>query len=289
MGESFHRNEIEGTVPAHFAAQVKRYGTRIAVSDGRTTLTYNALSASAGRIAAALGKAAGPGKEPVALLLEHGNSAMVGIFAPGSSPSRSWTTKPCADRVSTKNSSPIHATSSACRFYPSGRPSMPPSSASLPASPPELEGLRPWLEPPQDSTNPAGAKSQPRWTASDCATRMRFAIVGAMSLEPIVALVTQTAHAFVRGCLRPMSTREWPHPARKPTLIRCCSAKRTASGQRGSKQGRHGKAHDRHHAVVACAPIGAAVHGREMTKASAGQQANRQLAGGNESTRVDAE
>jgi len=81
MGESFHRDEIEGTLPARFAAQVNRHRTRIALSDGRATLSYDALAVSAGRIAAAIGKAAGPGKEPVALLLEHGNSAMLGIFA----------------------------------------------------------------------------------------------------------------------------------------------------------------------------------------------------------------
>ena len=81
MGESFHRDEIEGTIPARFADQVKRHGARIALHDRRTTITYEALSASAGRIARAISQAAGPGNEPVALLLEHGNSAMVGILA----------------------------------------------------------------------------------------------------------------------------------------------------------------------------------------------------------------
>jgi amino acid adenylation domain-containing protein len=81
MGEFFHRDEIEGTLPARFATQVKRHGARLAVSDGHTRLTYDALAACAERIASAIRQAAGSGSEPVALLLEHDPSAVAGIVA----------------------------------------------------------------------------------------------------------------------------------------------------------------------------------------------------------------
>src|SRR5437762_8341631 len=82
----FPPNEVEGSIPARFEAQVRRYPDRLAVSGPTRRLTYRELNQAANRVANALVQLKGHGQARVALLLEH-DSAMV-VAAMGALKSR---------------------------------------------------------------------------------------------------------------------------------------------------------------------------------------------------------
>ncbi len=76
----FDRSDIEGDILARFRKIVSRHGERIAVDDGRRTLTYAELDAATDRLARAVFDRLGPGSEPVALLYKHGAPFHVAQF-----------------------------------------------------------------------------------------------------------------------------------------------------------------------------------------------------------------
>ena len=76
----FRQEEIEQSIPARFEQQVQRYPDRQALRSGHQTLTYEALNRTANRLAHAILAQHPSGKEPVALLLEHGIPMITGML-----------------------------------------------------------------------------------------------------------------------------------------------------------------------------------------------------------------
>ena len=76
----FRQEEIEQSIPARFEQQVQRYPDRQALRSGHQTLTYEALNRTANRLAHAILAQRPGGKEPVALLLEHGIPMITGML-----------------------------------------------------------------------------------------------------------------------------------------------------------------------------------------------------------------
>ena len=72
--------DYEQSIPACFAAVVRRHGARVAVAAGARTLTYAALDRAANRVAHAVLARAADAARPVALLLEDGLDAIIGIL-----------------------------------------------------------------------------------------------------------------------------------------------------------------------------------------------------------------
>ncbi len=78
--------ETEGTITERLDKIVARHANRIAIDDGRRTLTYGELDEATNRLARALVDRLGPAAEPVALLYRHGSSfhvAQFGVFKAG--------------------------------------------------------------------------------------------------------------------------------------------------------------------------------------------------------------
>ena len=84
--DSFPEGAIEGTLTDRFRAIAHRYGDRLAVSDGATSLTYAELAALAGSIGAQTAKAAAGKPGPVGILLANDArypAAMLGVLITG--------------------------------------------------------------------------------------------------------------------------------------------------------------------------------------------------------------
>ena len=82
----FAKGEIEQSIPARFAQQVKAHSQRIAVKSERYAITYAALNQWANRVAHALIGASGTVSEPIALLLDRDAphvAAILGILKAG--------------------------------------------------------------------------------------------------------------------------------------------------------------------------------------------------------------
>ncbi len=82
-GEDFVRFasfEIEQSIPERFEAQVRLHGDRIAIRNGRESLSYAALNRASNRVARAILSRDDDRNAPVALLLEHGVSPVVAIL-----------------------------------------------------------------------------------------------------------------------------------------------------------------------------------------------------------------
>ncbi|MBV9774815.1 MAG: amino acid adenylation domain-containing protein, partial [Gemmatimonadetes bacterium] len=78
--EEFARGEIEQTIPARFAAQVRFHPDRLAVRTRTTRLTYAELDRAVEGVARAILRARPAGPERVALLFEHDAAMIVGIL-----------------------------------------------------------------------------------------------------------------------------------------------------------------------------------------------------------------
>ena len=76
----FEKEEIEQSIPERFEKQVVMYPDRLAVKDQNSQLTYDQLNQTANRVARAILAQRGEAEEPIALLLEHGVPAVVGIL-----------------------------------------------------------------------------------------------------------------------------------------------------------------------------------------------------------------
>lgn len=80
----FRPEDVEQSVPARFAQQVRRHPGRVAVAAGAQTLTYAALDRAANRVAhAVIARSrpdSRPAQAPVALLFEHGSAAIVAML-----------------------------------------------------------------------------------------------------------------------------------------------------------------------------------------------------------------
>lgn len=77
---TFSREVLTHSIPYRFEQMVHHYPQQLAVKDGQATLTYAELNTAANQLAHAIHAARGAAEEPVALLLEHGLSAIVAIF-----------------------------------------------------------------------------------------------------------------------------------------------------------------------------------------------------------------
>ena len=76
----FGVEEIEQSIPKRFEQQVARYPDCLAIRDGNQQITYDELNRAANRVARAILAQRGEGEEPIALMLEHGTSILVGIL-----------------------------------------------------------------------------------------------------------------------------------------------------------------------------------------------------------------
>lgn len=82
-----------------FEEQVKLYADQLAVKSGADDLTYGELSAEVNRVAYAVVKESGTKQETVALLFEHGVSAIIatiGVLKAGKSFVPMDTSHPCS-------------------------------------------------------------------------------------------------------------------------------------------------------------------------------------------------
>lgn len=74
----FTKEEVEQSIPKRFEGQVSKYAHYTAVKTSRHELTYDDLNKAANHVAQAILAQCGEGAEPVALLLEHGASLLIG-------------------------------------------------------------------------------------------------------------------------------------------------------------------------------------------------------------------
>jgi amino acid adenylation domain-containing protein len=84
--EAFRAEAVEQSLPARFAAQVRRFGDRVAVRTRAEAITYADLDRLANGVAHAVLDARGPGTEPVALLFDKGIAqvaAFLGVLKAG--------------------------------------------------------------------------------------------------------------------------------------------------------------------------------------------------------------
>jgi amino acid adenylation domain-containing protein len=77
----FRRGDIELSIPARFAQQVRRAPGHVAVRGEDGTLTYGELDGLSNRVAQDLVLRLGQGPEPVALLMDQGVSAVIAVLA----------------------------------------------------------------------------------------------------------------------------------------------------------------------------------------------------------------
>lgn len=73
-------SDLLGSLPRRFEAQVRRYGSRLAVSDADRSWTYAQLNTAANGVASEILRVRGERSEPVALLLNHGAGAIVAVL-----------------------------------------------------------------------------------------------------------------------------------------------------------------------------------------------------------------
>ena len=78
--EAFDSRDIERSIVERFERQVLQHPTRLAVKAEISTLTYEELNAAANRIARAVLERTGEGAEPIALLFDHGPSAICALL-----------------------------------------------------------------------------------------------------------------------------------------------------------------------------------------------------------------
>lgn len=76
----FKEEEIEQSIPDRFEQMVRLYPERLAVKTTNHTLTYAELNATANCVAGAILARSGERAEPIALLLDHGISAIASIL-----------------------------------------------------------------------------------------------------------------------------------------------------------------------------------------------------------------
>ncbi|MFQ5684549.1 MAG: AMP-binding protein [Candidatus Binatia bacterium] len=76
----FKKEDIEQSIPDRFEKMVRLYPDRLAVKTRDHQLTYDELNKAANRVAHAILEQRGKGNEPVALLFEHGASAIAAIL-----------------------------------------------------------------------------------------------------------------------------------------------------------------------------------------------------------------
>jgi amino acid adenylation domain-containing protein len=79
--DNFSAAETEGTLTERFDRVVALHSNRLAIDDGRRTLTYHELDEATDRLAGALVDQLGLGAEPVALLYRHGSPFHVAQFS----------------------------------------------------------------------------------------------------------------------------------------------------------------------------------------------------------------
>jgi amino acid adenylation domain-containing protein len=72
--------ELEPSIPERFEQMVALYPDRLAVKSGERALTYEHLNQAANRLARAILGLRGPGREPIALLFDHGLDVVVAIL-----------------------------------------------------------------------------------------------------------------------------------------------------------------------------------------------------------------
>jgi len=76
----FSTADAEQSIPERFEKIVKLFPHRLAVREGKRSLTYDELNRYSNRIAQAILESRGPGSEPVSLLLAHGVDAVATIL-----------------------------------------------------------------------------------------------------------------------------------------------------------------------------------------------------------------
>ena len=76
----FKKEEIEQSIPVRFEKIVAEYPHGLAVKDGDRTYSYKELNGAANRIAWAVMERFGTENEPLAVMLEHGATAIVAIL-----------------------------------------------------------------------------------------------------------------------------------------------------------------------------------------------------------------
>jgi amino acid adenylation domain-containing protein len=81
MKNRFDRKEIEQSIVARFEKQVQLFPGRPAVRDVQRSLSFAEFNSEVNRIASVLLEISGSGQEAVAVLCEHGISAMIAIFS----------------------------------------------------------------------------------------------------------------------------------------------------------------------------------------------------------------
>ena len=82
----FPKEEIEQSIPERFEKIVRLHPGRLAVKMGERALTYDELNKVANQIARAIMARRGQGREPIALLFEHGIevvAAIIGVLKAG--------------------------------------------------------------------------------------------------------------------------------------------------------------------------------------------------------------
>lgn len=77
---TFKKEEIDQSIPQRFEKQARKYPGRTAINTRSHTLRYDQLNQVANRLAGAILNQRGTGQEPIALLLEHGVSAIAAIL-----------------------------------------------------------------------------------------------------------------------------------------------------------------------------------------------------------------
>ena len=76
----FPLEDVEGSIPARFARQVRRSPDRVAVAVPGRRVTYAELDRAANRVAHAVLAHRGPGEESIALLIDQGPAAVIAVL-----------------------------------------------------------------------------------------------------------------------------------------------------------------------------------------------------------------
>src|SRR4029077_7840256 len=79
--QEFPIEEIEQSIPDRFEKVVKLYPDRVAIKEREQVVTYTELNERADRVAHAILDRSGERNQPVAILMEHGASALFAILA----------------------------------------------------------------------------------------------------------------------------------------------------------------------------------------------------------------
>ena len=74
------REEIRQSIAQAFERRAAAWPNRVALKCGQGLMTYDALNRAANRVAHAILSRRGDASEPVALCLEHGEPALIGLL-----------------------------------------------------------------------------------------------------------------------------------------------------------------------------------------------------------------